>query len=93
MLIVRNVFNAKPGQAGKLAAMFKQVRPHLTNARILTDYTGGFNRVILEHEEKDLASVEARLKEYAANPDWKTAMKGYTDLWTEGSREILQVVE
>lgn len=93
MFIIRNVFVAKPGQARKLAAMFKQVTPHLTNARVLTDFTGGFNRVIMEHEEKDLAGLEARMKEYASDPQWKEAMKGYTDLWTEGSREIFQTFE
>ena len=93
MFVVREVFTAKPGQARKLAAIFKQIKPHLVNARILTDFTGGFNRVILEHDEKDLAGMEARMKEYASNPEWKEVMKGYTELWTEGSREILQVYE
>jgi hypothetical protein len=49
MIIVRNTFIAKPGQASKLAAQFKKAAAaaELPNFRVLTDLTGDFNRVVL----------------------------------------------
>jgi hypothetical protein len=66
----------------------------MPSARVLTDVTGGFNRVILEYEVATVAEFETRMREYlsGANPEFREKMKGYTDLWTSGSREILQVV-
>ena len=47
MIIVRNSFIAKPGQASKLAAQLKDMAAagKLPNHRVLTDMTGEFNRV------------------------------------------------
>lgn len=57
MIIVRDIFTAKPGMAGKLARQLKEaaaIWPQKT--RVLTD------------------------------------LVGYTHLWTEGRREILEVL-
>ena len=93
MIVIRNSFVAKPGQASKLAAQFKEAAAvsKLRRPRVLTDLTGDFNRVILEHEVENLSEFEARLKEYATDEALKAKMKGYTDLWATGSREILQI--
>jgi hypothetical protein len=58
--------------------------------RVLTDLTGDFNRVILEHEVANLGEFEARMKDYATDPKIREKMKGYTDLYQTGSREVLQ---
>ena len=92
MYILREYFVAKPGHAGKLAAMLKSTAAPQGNSRVLTDATGEFNRVIMETEVANLADVEVRWQEYMANPEWKEKMKGYTDLWVSGGREILRVV-
>jgi hypothetical protein len=93
MLVVRNSFIAKPGNASKLAAQLKEaaVVAKIPNHRVLTDLTGDFNRVILEFEVENVSGFEARLKDYATNAAFREKMKGYTDLWTTGSREILQI--
>ncbi len=93
MLVVRNCFVAKPGNASKLAAQLKEAASaaQIPNHRVLTDLTGDFNRVILEFEVENVAGFEARLKDYGTNPAFREKMKGYTDLWVTGSREILQV--
>jgi hypothetical protein len=59
-------------------------------ARVFTDLTGGFNRVILEHEVENLSAFETRMKDYGSNPAVRDKMKGYTDLYVTGEREILQ---
>ena len=93
MLIVRNCFVAKPGQASKLAAQLKEAAAaaKIPKHRVLTDLTGEFNRVVLEYEAENVAEFEARMKDYATNPIFREKMKGYTDLYITGSREILQV--
>jgi hypothetical protein len=93
MLVVRNCFVAKPGNASKLAAQLKDAAAtaKIPNHRILTDLTGEFNRVILEYEVENLGEFEARMKDYGTNPVFREKMKGYTDLWSSGTREILQV--
>ncbi len=92
MIVVRNIFIAKPGNASKLAAQFKTAAAaaKLPKHRVLTDVTGEFNRVILEYEVDTIGGFEAQMKDYATNETLKAAMKGYTDLWITGSRELLQ---
>jgi hypothetical protein len=94
MIVVRNCFIAKPGHASKLAAQMKDAATaaKMGKHRILTDLTGDFNRVILEYEADDVSGFEAMMKDYATNTAFREKMKGYTDLWVTGSREILQIV-
>ncbi|MGE0353039.1 MAG: hypothetical protein AB7I33_16260 [Gemmatimonadales bacterium] len=94
MIIVRNVFTATPGNASKPAAQMKQaaVIGKLPTHRVLTDVTGEFNRVILEYEVAGISEFEAQMKDYATNERIRTALKGYTDLYLTGHRELLQTV-
>jgi hypothetical protein len=94
MMIVRNCFTAKPGQASKLAAQLKEAAgiANLGKFRMLTDVTGDFNRVVLEYEAENIGDFESRMKEYYTNTAFREKMAGYTELWLTGYREILQVV-
>jgi len=94
MIVVRNCFVAKPGQASKLAAQLKEAAAtsSIRNFRVLTDVTGDFNRVVLEYEGASIGEFEERMKEYSSNTAFRDKMKGYTDLYVTGNREILQVV-
>lgn len=93
MIVIRNIFVAKPGHASKLAAQMKEAAAvsKLGKFRILTDLTGDFNRVILEHEAENMGAFESAMKDYATNAAFREKMKGYTDLWVTGTREILQI--
>jgi hypothetical protein len=93
MLVVRNCFTAKPGSASKLAAQIKEAAAvaKIPHYRVLTDLTGEFNRVILEFEVENVAGFEAQLKEYGSNTAFREKMKGYTDHYLTGTREILQI--
>ena len=94
MIVVRNTFVAKPGMAGKLAAQLKEgaVAGKLSGVRVMTDLAGGFNTVVMEHEAASLTEFEGKLREYMSSAEMRDKMKGYTDLWTTGSREIFQIV-
>ncbi len=94
MIIVRNSFIAKPGQAGKLAAQLKDMASagNLRNFRVMTDLTGDFNHVIMEHEVESASEFEELMTRYSADPQARETAKGYTDLWTTGRRELFRVV-
>ena len=94
MYVIRNIFTAKPGSAGKLAAQLKDASAafQMPNVRILTDMTGDFNRVIMEHSAESMADMEKRMQEVMSSSAYKEKMAGYTDLWITGTREILRVV-
>ena len=94
MLVVRNSFIAKPGQAGKLAAQLKEMADagNLRNCRVMTDLTGDFNSVIMEHEVESASEFEQLLTRYSADPQAREKAKGYTELWTTGRRELFRVV-
>jgi hypothetical protein len=95
MIVVRNSFVAKPGQASKLAAQLKEAAAaaKLPRHRILTDFTGDFNRVVLEYEVENAAEFEARMQDYATNKIMREKMAGYTELWITGNREILKILD
>ena len=94
MVIVRNSFIAKPGQAGKLAAQLKDMANavSLRNCRVMTDLTGDFNHVIMEHEVASASEFEELMTRYSSDPQAREKAKGYTDLWSTGRRELFRVV-
>ena len=57
----------------------------------MTDLTGDFNGVILEYEAENVTEFEARMKQYMTDETFREKMKGYTELWATGSREILVI--
>ena len=93
MIVVRNTFVCKPGCASKLAAQLKEAmasQPDM-KARILTDMTGDFNRVVLEFEGDNFGAFETQMAEYEKVGGFREKMKGYTDHYLTGTREIFKV--
>lgn len=96
MIIVHEIFVCKPGNASKLATLFKEVMadsPEFVN--ILTDMTGEFNRVIMQSQYENLTAYEDRFKKYIEDSEevkkMKEKMQGYHDLYLSGKREIFKV--
>ena len=94
MIIVHDIFVCKPGNASKLAKMFKESMSNTPgeNNVIMTDMTGQFNRVIMVSQHESLAAYEEAFKAYMnPTPEMKESMakmEGYTDMYLTGSREI-----
>ena len=96
MIIVHDIFVCKPGNASKMAKMFKEVMggsKELVN--ILTDATGQYNRVVMVTQYEDLAAYQKFFEGYM-NPTEEqkkkfAKMEGYTDMYLTGSREIYKV--
>jgi heme-degrading monooxygenase HmoA len=98
MFVIRETFTAKPGMASKLAAMFKEVLKEVASSvpgmkmRVLTDTVGPFNTVVWEAEIGAFSDFEKLMKEYESRSDIREKMKGYTDMYVSGGREIYRVV-
>jgi hypothetical protein len=94
MYVIRETFTAKPGMASKLARLFSEVMSdHQLKTRVLTDFVGPFNTVVMETEVENLEEHGRRMKEHMERTNIGERMKGYTELYVSGSREIYQVVE
>jgi predicted translin family RNA/ssDNA-binding protein len=96
MIIVQDTFVCKPGNASKVAKLFKEVmtdNKELVN--IMTDMTGQFNRVIMVSKFDSLTAYEKSWDKYKENTEemkkMQEKMAGYTDMYVTGSREIFQV--
>ncbi|MBO9683282.1 MAG: hypothetical protein J7502_11540 [Flavisolibacter sp.] len=96
MIIVHDTFVCKPGNASKLAKLFKEVMSDNDElVHIMTDMTGQYNRVIMVSQFESLTTYEESWKKYMENSEemkkMQEAMKGYHDMYLTGSREIYQV--
>jgi len=93
MLLIREVFVAKPGQASKLAKLFKETWSSI-KAKIMTDFVGNYNHVIMEYEVENMAAFEKMMSEYMTKKMPKAVkekMSSYTDMYLTGRREIYRV--
>lgn len=96
MIIVHEIFVCKPGNASKLATLFKEVMADSPEfVSIMTDMTGEFNRVIMQSQYDNLTAYEDRFKNYIEDSEevkkMKEKMQGYHDLYISGKREIFKV--
>ena len=96
MIIVHDIFVCKPGNASKLAKMFKEAMEgnnELVN--IMTDMTGPFNRVIMVSQYENLGAYEQSWEKYMQHSEelkkMQEKMQGYQDMFLTGSREIYKV--
>ncbi|OQP44783.1 hypothetical protein A4H97_10500 [Niastella yeongjuensis] len=96
MIIVHDIFVCKPGNASKLAKLFKEVMADSKEfVNIMTDMTGQFNRVIMVSQFNNLTAYENSWEEMMKDEEkmkkMKEKMANYTDMYLTGSREIFKV--
>ena len=98
MIIVREVFIARPGMASKLAQMFKEMMSQGgmgrgRNSKVMTDMTGVFNKVVLEAEYEDVAAFDKDMQEFMSRPSQAPdpSKPSHTDMYMQGKREIFRV--
>jgi heme-degrading monooxygenase HmoA len=96
MIIVHDTFICKPGNASKMAKMFKEAmagNAELVN--IMTDMTGQYNKVVMVSKYENLTAYEQSWEKYQKDEEamkkMKEIMTGYHDMYMSGSREIFQV--
>lgn len=93
MYVIREVFTAKPGMASKLAKLFKEIfsaDPRM-KARVMTDAVGEYNTVVMEIEVGSFSEFEQMMKGSPEDEKIREKMKGYTDMYLTGRREIYRV--
>lgn len=97
MIVVRNVFLCKPGEAKTLAAKFKSAgkamksAKAIKNSRVLTDASASFWTVVFETEHESMAAYEQSFGLHGTDAKIRKAMEGYMDLVNGGHREIWKV--
>ena len=96
MIIVHDIFICKPGNASKVAKMFKEAMKGSEElVHIMTDMTGQYNRVIMVSKFENLTAYEQSWEKFKQNTEemkkMNETMKGYHDMYLTGSREIYQV--
>jgi|SRR3954464_6484271 len=96
MIIVHDIFICKPGNASKVAKLFKEVMGDSEEVvNIMTDMTGQFNRVVMVSKYDSLTAYEQSWEKMKQDSEemkkMAEKMKGYTDLYQTGFREIYQV--
>ena len=96
MISVHSTFICKPGNAGKLAKLFKEwadIKKEM-NMSVLTDMTGQFHRVIITENHASLTAYEDAQKDMGQSPEEKAMMEKFKDMnemYVSGSREIFKV--
>jgi hypothetical protein len=96
MILVRETFVAKPGNASKMAKLFVEVmKDWPAKYRILTDMTGQFNRVVVETEVENLTAYEKlwedTMKDTPQNKAMGQKMAGYTEMYETGYRDFYKI--
>ncbi|HMH34002.1 MAG TPA: NIPSNAP family protein [Puia sp.] len=95
MIIVHDIFVCKPGNASKLAKLFKEAMAGNTELmNIMTDMTGQYNRVVMVSKYETLTAYEQSWEKYKHDTEAMKKMEimaGYQDMYLTGSREIFQV--
>lgn len=99
MIVVRDVFRLKFGQAKEAVSLWKQAAELLTqagfkNVRLLTDLVGpAYYTVILESTYDSLSDWESAHRNAPGQAEWKAIYAKIIPLTEEGRREILTVVQ
>jgi len=96
MIIVHDIFICKPGNASKLAKLFKEVMAGNNElVDIMTDMTGQYNKVVMVSKYESLTAYEQSWDKYKENTEemkkMQEKMAGYHDMYLTGSREIFKV--
>lgn len=96
MIVVHDIFICKPGNASKVAKMFKGAMTGNSEfIHVLTDVAGQFNKVVIETRYENLAAYEKNFEKYMKDEEvmkkMKEAMAGYQEMYQTGSREIYQI--
>ncbi|MDP2629234.1 MAG: NIPSNAP family protein [Candidatus Harrisonbacteria bacterium] len=96
MIIVHDTFICKPGSAGKMAKLFKEVMgDHKDVLHIMTDMTGQWHRVIVVSQYEDLKAYQENWEKHEKDTEERKRMDemmaGTKDMHVSGSREIYKV--
>ena len=102
MIVVRNVFRLKYGQARPALALLKEGKSMFerlstsTSTRVMTDMVGPAYTLVLEDTYPTLTAFESEMQRMMQGPDadqWRSWYQKFTPLVDSGYREIFSIVE
>jgi len=99
MILVRNVFRLKYGQAKPAIALFKESREMMkrhgntTPTRVMTDLVGPAYTLILESTYPDLAAWEQDGRSTMGQDEFRAWYQKFTPLVESGYREIFTILD
>jgi hypothetical protein len=99
MIVVRNVFRLKYGQARPALAVFKDAKDLMarmgvkTPSRVMTDLVGPSYTLVLENSYENLAAFETDGQRIMSNDEWRAWYQKFVPFVESGYREIYTVVE
>jgi NAD(P)H-dependent flavin oxidoreductase YrpB (nitropropane dioxygenase family) len=96
MIVVHDIFICKPGNASKVAKLFKEWTEVATqkNTTVMTDMTGQYHRVIVAATFESLADYEEQMKTMGQTEAEKKLMEKFNnmnDMYVSGERQIFKV--
>ena len=99
MIVVRNVFQLKFGEAKKGVELWKEglalgkrIGFPAKSSRVLTDVVGQFYTVVFEVTFESLSDFENAAKGIMSNPEWQAWYTKVVAITQSGHREIWNVV-
>jgi hypothetical protein len=97
MVVVRNTFQVKFGRMKEAVVLMKAnvaltVAAGSKPARLMTDVTGPFYTLVLEHEFDSLADMEKSASSMMKLPGWQEAYQKFAALADSGRRDIYTIV-
>ena len=99
MIVVRNIFRIKFGQAKPAVAAFRDIRElnkklgFSAGSRLLTDLVGTSYTLVYEMQFESLAAFEQGAKLVSGSPEWRALYEKFIPYAESGSREIFTLVE
>ena len=98
MILIRNIFRLKFGQAKPAVAAFQELRALLKktgkSSRLLTDLAGpAFYTLVHEMEFESLADLEQQMKSMMSSDEFRPRYERFMQYCEAGSREIFNIVE
>ena len=100
MVVIRNVFRVKFGQAKQVLPIFKEglaIQQRVAagtdfSARLLTDVTGPFYTVVLELTVPSLAAMESTAPRVMGDPEFQANYQKLVPFIESGHREVFNIV-
>ena len=99
MIVVRNVFRLKFGQARPALALWKEGHEIIRKTgftaptRVLTDLVGTSYTLVVEHTLASLAEYEQTAPSIMKSPEWQAWYQKFVPLCESGYREIFNVID
>lgn len=99
MIVVRNIFRLKFGQAKPAIAAFREIREVNRKigikgaSRLLTDLVGTSYTLVFELEFESLSAFEQGAKAFSTSAEWRAVYEKFIPYAESAYREIFNIID